>query len=455
MIVKDVTRSLAKFVVESRFDALPEAVRHEGERAFVNWLGCVLGACRETVVERALATLIEFSGPPQATVIGWGKRVDAPTAAFLNTMSNFVNSYNDTHLATVAHPNGAPASAAFALAERQKVSGPEVLHALILGTEISCRLANVLAAPPASCHVGLSTHGVTNVVGTAVATGKLIGLNEEQMIWAIGLAVTQAAGIRSAHASMAAKLIGGHAARSGMIAAYLAAKGFTCAEDSIEGPKGFAAVFANPGYLPAATAGLGQHYELMNNAYKPYPCGIVNHSAIDACLQVAEEPGFDVAAVDRVELRVHPLVEQLCNRPNPQDRMQAIVSVQHWAATSLLFRVAGLAQGTDRCVHDPAVIALRRRVSIASDAAMASVAAAVTVVLKDGRKLEASVEHCRGSLERPMSDRDLDVKFRGQAARVLPAAEVEELLAQCWKIRAMGDVGALAQRFFQTDLPLR
>ena len=451
----EVTSPLARYIVESRFDAMPELIRHEGVRAFVNWLGCVLGGCRETVVERALATLQEFAGPPQATVIGWGRRFDAPTAAMLNTMSNFVNSYNDTHLATVAHPNGPPASALFALSERQMVSGPDLVHALILGTEVACRVANVIAAPPASCHVGLSTHGVTNVIGSAVATGKLIGLDEQQMDWAIGLAVTQAAGIRSSHGSMAGKLIGGHAARCGMIAAYLAKKDFTSAEHPIEGPKGFGAVFANPSNPAAAIDRLGRHYEIMGNAYKPYPAGIVNHAAIDACLEVAALPGFDVSAIERVELRVHPLTVQLCDRPAPKDRMQAIVSVQHWAAASLLPRTAGLQQGNDRCVHDPAVAALRRRISIAGDTALASDAAMATVLLNDGRCLKSHVVHCRGSLERPMSDQDLSVKFRGQAALVLPPAEVEALLAECWRIRELDDVGALAKRFFQDDLPPR
>src|SRR5262249_46240607 len=168
----------------------------------VNWMGCVLGGCRQNVIERALATFAEFAGPPQCTVIGWGQRTDALTAAYLNTMSNFVNSYNDTHLATVAHPSGTPASALFALPERQKLSGREVLHGIVLGTEVACRLANVIAAPPAHCHVGLSTHGVTNVVGAAVATGKALKLSVQQMDWAIGHAVTQAAGIRSSHGSM-------------------------------------------------------------------------------------------------------------------------------------------------------------------------------------------------------------------------------------------------------------
>ncbi len=451
----EVTRPLARYIVESRFDAMPEYIRHEGVRAFVNWLGCVLGGCRETVVARALATFEEFSGPPQATVIGWGKRVDAPTAALLNTMSNFVNSFNDTHLATVAHPNGPPASALFALSERQRVSGPEFVHALILGTEVACRMANVIAAAPASCHVGLSTHGVTNVIGAAVAVGKILQLDVQQMDWAIGLAVTQAAGIRSSHGSMAGKLIGGHASRCGMLAAYLAAKNFTSAERPLEGPNGFAAVFSNPSNLEAAIDRLGQHYEITGNAYKPYPAGIVNHAAIDACLELAAQPGFNAAAIDRVELKVHPLTVQLCDRPDPQDRMQAIVSVQHWAAASLLYRVAGLQQGNDRSVRDPTVMAIRRRVSIAADSALESDAAAVTVVMTDGRGFKAGVAHCRGSLKRPMSDDDLSVKFRGQADLVLPHNEIGELLAQCWRIRDSDDVGALAKQFFQNDLPTR
>lgn len=451
----ETTRPLARYIIGSRFEDIPEAVRREGVRAFVNYLGCVVGGCREAPVERALATYGEFSGPPQATVIGWGKRVDAPTAALINTMSNFVHSYNDTHLATVAHPTGAPASALLALAERQPVSGPQFVHALILGVEVACRMANVIAAPPARCHVGLSTHGVTNVIGTAAAVGKLIGLNEQQMVWALGLAATQAAGVRSSHGSMATKLIGGQAARSGMMAAYLAAKDFTCAEHPLESAKGFAAVFSDPSNLPAATDRLGAHYEVMAVAYKPYPCGIVNHAAIDACLQVAAEPGFDAGAIDRVELRVHPLTMQLTDRPDPQDRMQAIVSVQHWAAVALLYRKTGLEQGSDRCVRDPALAAVRARISATADASLDAQAAAARVFLKDGRVLDAHVAHCCGSLERPMTDSELDEKFRGQAQTMMSATQTQALLAQCWRILELENVGALIQRHLAGELKKR
>jgi len=447
----EITRPLARHIVQSRYADLPPDVRHEGVRAFHNALGCMLGGSQEVIVQQATAALAKFSGPPQATVIGTGRRLDAPTAAQLNTMSNFVLSYNDTHLATVAHPGGAPTAALLALAETRDASGEEVLHALILGIEVACRLANVIAAPPAACHVGLSTHGVTNVIGTAVAAGKLMGFNEDQMVWAIGLAVTQAAGLRSAHGSAASKLIGGIAARGGLMSAYLAQEGFSCSEQPIEGPKGFADVFGQPAHLPHALDRLGEHYEMKNNAYKPFPCGIVQQAAVDTCLKLAIEHRLDASAVERVELQVHPLTVKLTNRPQPKDALQALVSAQHWCAVALLFRRAGLQEGRNERVRDPVVAAMRERITLSADPSLSSVAAAATVILKDGRRISHRIEHCMGSLERPMTDAELDEKFRSQARLILPEKQVDALISQCWKLPELDKVGRLATQFFQAS----
>lgn len=444
----EVTRPLTRFIVQSRFADLPPDARHAGVRAFHNSLGCMLGGCGEEVVLRAASAMERFSGPPQATVIGSGKRLDAPSAAALNTMANFVHSYNDTHLATVAHPAGAPTAAVLALAEAQRVTGEDAVLALVLGIEIACRLANVIAAPPAQCHVGLSTHGVTNVIGTAVAAGKLLGLDEDRMVWAIGLAVTQAAGLRTAHGSMASKLIGGMAARAGLMSAFLAAEGFTCGERPIEGPKGFADVFGQPAHLPHALERLGTHYEMTLDAFKPFPAGIVNHAAADACIRLATSENLDPAQVARVDLAVHPMTLKLCDRAQPADRMQALVSVQHWAAVALLYRRAGLREGANACVRDPAVAAMRARIAVRADAALGSDAAAVAVTLADGRTLAYRLEHCQGSEARPMTDAELDEKFRGQAALVLPAAAIEPLIADCWRLPGLPDLGAFINRHF-------
>ena len=443
-----VTRPLAHYVVSTRLEDLPAAVRHEGTRAFVNWLGCVLGGSGEEVVRRALEVYGEFSGPAQSTVIGRGRKVDAPTAALLNTMSNFAHGYNDTHLATVAHPMGAPGSALFAQAERQTVSGPEFMRAMILGVEVACRIANMVFAPPARAHVGLSSHGVTDGIAAAVSTGCLLGLNEDQMVWALGLACVQASGLRSTFGTMGTKLIAGHAARCGMMAAFLAARGYTCSETPIEDAKGYAAVFSQAPNLAAATDRLGEQFEILKVAYKPFPCGVVIHPAIDACLTLAEQAGFDARAIERVELRVHPMTLQLCNRPEPRDSIQALTSAQHWIAAALLHRAAGLKQGTLEGVRDPVMAALRARVTLTPDAAMEGSAAVALVTLQDGRQLNASVRQSQGSLERPMTDAELSDKFRNQATLVLSNDKAASLLEESWRLPELTDVGSMAARYF-------
>ena len=140
----EVTKTLAQFVVDSRYDAIPEAVRHEARRSVLNWLGCAIGASRHEGIDIALAALRDFSGPAQATVLGRGDRLDIMHAALLNGISSHMFDFDDTHLKTVIHPSGPVASALLALAEYQPMSGADFLHAFILGVEVECRIGNAV-----------------------------------------------------------------------------------------------------------------------------------------------------------------------------------------------------------------------------------------------------------------------------------------------------------------------
>ena len=131
-----ITRELSRYVASSKYDDLPAPVRHEGVRAFVNWVGCAAGGAREGCVERAMEVLAEFNGTPAATVVGRREKLDALNAACINSMSSGALSFNDTHFATVAHPTSPVAAALLALAERKPVSGREFVHALVLGVEM-------------------------------------------------------------------------------------------------------------------------------------------------------------------------------------------------------------------------------------------------------------------------------------------------------------------------------
>jgi 2-methylcitrate dehydratase PrpD len=443
----ELTRILAAYLVNSRPGDLPEAVATEAIRATINWLGCACSGSREETVAAAWRALSPFAGPAQATVLGRGQRTDAPTAALLNGLANCVHSFNDTHPATMAHPTGPVAAALFAQAELKTVSGADFLHALILGMEVECRLANMIAAPPASCSTGISTLGVTAPFGAAAAVGKVIGLDERQMVWALGLAATMASGLRSTHGSMASLLIPGHGARCGFTAAHLAAAGFTAADRSLESPNGFAVVFSDSADIAGAVERLGEHYEMMSNRYKPYPCGVVCHPAIDACLEIAGQAGFDPAAIESVTLDVHPLAVKLADRPAPRSGMEALVSLQHWAAAALLRGRAGLEEGSDRCVADARVAALRQRVHVSADDRQTGESARVSVRLADGAVIGAHVAQCRGSAGRPMSDADLEGKFRSQARLVASDDRVEDALQLLWSMRTAQDA-SVPLRFF-------
>ncbi len=260
--MKAITRTLARYAGTSQFDALPAAVRHEGARAFVNWIGCAAGGCREEEVQLVLQLLSEFSGPKEATVIGRGERLDALNAALINSMSSASLAFNDTPTPPVAHPTSPVASALLALAERLPMTGKELLHALILGIEIQCRVGKILCAPPAECQVGLSTQGLLGGIGAAVAAAKVMALDEDGITTAIGLAANQASGLRESQSTMGSHFIPAHAARCGLMAALLASRGFTCSDSMLEGTKGYAVSFASRPNFDPPIDGRGGGFEI-------------------------------------------------------------------------------------------------------------------------------------------------------------------------------------------------
>ena len=260
------------------------------------------------------------------------------------------------------------------------------------------------------------------------------------MVWAIGLAATQASGFRGTHGSMAGLLVPALGARSGVTAALLAAKGFTCSDRILEGDKGFIDIFTRDADLDGAMAGLGTQFEMMTNAYKPYPCGIVIHAAIDACLDIAAQltPG---CAIESVTITVHPLTLMLTDRPAPRTTLEAMISLYHWAASALLRGRAGLAEASLDCVNDPDVVALRGRITAVAREGLGREEAIAEVRLASGALLRAHVPVARGSAARPMSDGDLDAKFRAQANRVLTPRGTEAMLRLCRGLADIADVG--------------
>ncbi len=439
----EVTRTLAKFVVNHRYAGIPQSVRHEAARSLLNWVGCAVGASRHETVERALAALSEFSGPREATVLGRGDKLDVMLAALMNGTTSHTFDFDDTHLKTIIHPSGPVASAILALSERKPMNGNDFLHAYLLGVEAECRIGN--AVTPSHYDVGWHITATAGVFGAAAAAGRVLGLNEQQMVWALGIAATQSSGVREMFGTMVKPMHPGMAARNGLLAALLAAKNFTSAEQGIEGRRGFANVLATARNYAEITEKLGETWEISLNTYKPYACGIVEHPAIDGCIQLRNEHKLKAEDIVAIELKVHPLVLELTGKKAPRAGLEGKFSVYHSSAVAVIHGAAGEAQYSDAVVRDPEVIALRDKVTATVDRAMHEDQVHVTIKLKDGKTLERTVEHAVGSLGKPMSDADLEAKFRGLCDGILSKSETGRLIRLCWDVEQIEDVAEIAR----------
>jgi 2-methylcitrate dehydratase PrpD len=439
----DVTRALAAYVVRAKPEDLPAPVRREACRTLLNWAGCAVGGSRHETVDIAVRALRPFSGAPQASLLGRRERMDILHAALMNGISSHVLDFDDTHLKTVIHPAGPVASAILALAETRPVSGRDFLHALVLGAEVECRIGN--AVYPAHYDRGWHITGTTGVFGAAAASGRLLGLSEQQMRWAFGLAATQPVGLREMFGTMTKSFHPGRAAQNGLTAAVLAKEGFTSSEVALEGRTGWAHVLSTTCDYAQITQGLGEHYEISLNTYKPFACGIVLHPIIDACLQLRAAHHLTPEAIDRIDLSVHPLVLELTGKRSPQTGLEGKFSVYFAAAVAMAAGDAGVKQFTDEWVRQPAVVALRDRVTATVDPSIGEAQARAVITLKDGRRFEKFVERAVGSVEQPMSDADLDAKVRNLCDGVLPAARTNRLIDLCRHIEGEAQARVIAE----------
>jgi len=315
--------------------------------------------------------------------------------------------FDDTHLKSVIHPSAPVLGALVALSDERTVSGARFLHAFALGVETACRIAN--AVSPGHYEKGWHITGTCGAFGAAAASAKILSLDEKRMLSALGLAATQASGLVEMLGAEGKCVNAGAAARNGLAAARLAEQHVAGPARPLEGLRGFMNVFGGNHDPAALTVGLGSRWELSQVALKPYPCGVVLHAVIDACLELRKKTGVD--DIHAILITLHPLAIERGDKPQPSGAFEAKLSAQHAAAVALVHGAAGVAQFTDEAAGDAGLASLRARVRLTADPAMDKAAAVVVLELRNGEKRSAHVPHARGSLERPMSDAELEAKF--------------------------------------------
>jgi 2-methylcitrate dehydratase PrpD len=437
-----VTQRLAQLVATHPSRGWSEAVDHEAHRTFMNWVGCAVGAAHHETAQAALGAVQVLQPAAQATLLGRRERVDVASAALINGISSHTFDFDDTHLKTIIHPAGPVASAALALAEHTGGSGRELIDALVLGIDVSCRVGNAMY--PDHYDRGWHITGSTGTLGAAAACARLLKLDVQKTAMALGIAASQPIGMREQFGTMTKPFHPGGAARAGLMAALLAQHGYTASPRALEAPRGMMQTVSLKNDWSEITDELGQRFEISFNTYKPFACGIVIHPSIDACAQLRAQ-GVTPEQIERIELKVHSLVLELTGKKEPADGLQAKFSVYHGCAAGLSFGRATEDEYADAIVNRADMVALRRKVVATVDDTIDEASADVTAVLTDGRRVQVFVEHAIGSLANPMTNAQLEAKFRGMADAVLGAERCSALITACWGVGSAADVRALAR----------
>lgn len=437
-----VTMDLAKFAADTREDEIPPHVLAHAKRSVINMLGVALHATQNPAIRILLDLFEDEGGPPKASVLGFGVKTTLQNAAMANGFLAHLDDFDDTFLPTVFHPSAPTVPPALALAEYRHLSGRAFLTACALGLEVSCRVAKAVQA----VRHGAVWHmtGTVGPFGAAAAAGRLLGLDAEAMARAFGLAGTQASGLRETFGTMTKAFHPGRAAQSGLLAAELARRGFTCTTAILEGRHGFVAALAPEGAdLAEMTASLKDRWDLLDNAFKPYACGILAHAMVDAMLALRVRPGVEAGRVVRVSGRVNPLAIKLEGRIDPRSGLESRLSFPHAMSVALIDGAASPSQFTDVRAGDPEVRRLREKILVTGDAAIAQDACELTVTLADGNTHTERVAHATGTLENPMTDLQIAAKFRTLASSVLPQSRVDRLLEALDRLEHLDDVSAL------------
>ena len=440
----ELTRKLAADSAALTEDALPEAARELVRQCLLDYLGVAIAGAGDPLVRILLDEAEEAGGAAQASVVGHRAHLPVLAAALVNGAAGHALDYDDVNMAMPGHPSVAILPALLALGEAQGASGRAVAAAFAAGYETACRIGRTLA--PGHYETGFHSTGTLGAFGAAAACARLLGLDAERTAAALGIAGTEAAGLKSQFGTMCKPFHAGKAAQNGLLAARLAARGFSSRPDILECGQGFAATHG-PDFAPeAALAPSAGGFHLFANLFKYHAACYLTHAPIECARRLRAEHAILPERIRGITLEVDRSLDKVCNIAAPKDGLEAKFSLRQTVAMALAgVDTAGLGNYSTEGAREPALVRLREQVAITFQEGWPQTRAALAVALEDGRLLRA--EHDAGipAADIAAQGERLASKFEALAGPVLGSARARELRAAVARLDELPDVGVIAR----------
>jgi 2-methylcitrate dehydratase PrpD len=421
-------RALASFSSRLRYDDLPDDVRTIARHCVLDWLGCAFAGSREEAARVVLAEAIEQGGAPQATIVGHGTRTGVLQAALVNGTASHALDTDDVQFARRIHASVSVLPAVLALAERDGGTGAELITAFVAGVETACRMGEFLT--DAHHERGHHATGTLGTFGAAAGAARLLGLDAEATAAALGIAATQAAGLKAVFGTMCKPLHAGKAAANGLHAALLAARGFGSRADVIECDRGFAETHSPVRASVDEVEDLGAAFRIRDVLFKAHAACYSTHASIEAARALRAAHAIDPEAIEAVEIRVPVANLETCNITEPRTGLEAKFSLRLTAAMALCGRdTADIGSFRDAACVDPELVTLRDRMRVVGDDGLARGTSEMAVSMRDGSVHRRFCDVSRPETDLAKQERRLEAKFRALAGPVIGEASARDVIA--------------------------
>lgn len=450
---KQLSDLIGDFLQGVRHRGVPSHVRELAKEHILDGIATILSGVPDEASLRIREHIAGIGGRREARVVGTALRVPCQMAALANGVHGHVLDYDDAQLTTIpgrpfgqqVHPTTPVLAAALALAEKTRASGSELLAAYAAGVEVACRFGD--AVEPNHYINGFHPTGTLGVFGATVASAYLLRLDREQIAWALGIAGGLSSGLRASRGTMAKSLNAGRAAENGVMAATLAATGFTASARVFEDPMGFfAAACENRYKRDLLQFGSPWFLKEPGIAIKRYPCAGVMHPMLDTLLALLERQPVCPEAVDHLRIHLHPDAARPLVYNRPERGLEGKFSLPYTAAVALVDRSVTLRHYTDKQVRNPRIQALMSRVEMVSDPHLnlpgsEDTLAKVELVLTSGVRYDEDASG--GSIKRP--DRpSLEGKFRecAEYGRIGKGKHLQGVIDALWSLESVNSVAS-------------